>query len=150
MWLLACVGGRGEPLDEDVDVGATVDDGALAMPEESAPLALGVDVVVVVVSLVTEGPEVGRAGPEAPGNEPGSNANSKRITTTAEPAAIPIPFCRRRMFNFLISYLHSYGRLPRRPHVPRTHLRNALPSSADLLGSCNTLPQRQPLFYRAI
>lgn len=118
--LLVCVGVRGEPPDEDVDVGATVDDGAVDTPEESAPSAFGVD--VVVVSLVMEGLEVGRAGPEAPGNEPGSNANSKRIPTTTEPATIPIPFCRRRMFNFLISYLHSYDRLPRRlcPPYPFT------------------------------
>jgi hypothetical protein len=58
---LVCVGGRGEPLDEDVDVGATADDVAVDMPKGSAPLPFGVDVVVVL--LVIGGLEVGMAVP---------------------------------------------------------------------------------------
>jgi hypothetical protein len=98
---LVLVGDFDEPLVEDVDVGATVDDGAVDMPEGSAPLAFGVD--VVVVPPVIGAPEVVEAGPGAPGSEPGSNAISKKITTMTKPDVIPIPFCRCRIFTFFIS-----------------------------------------------
>ena len=101
MSLLVLVGDFDEPLDDDVDVSATVDDGAVDMPEGSAPLAFGVD--VVVVPLVMRAPEVVGAGPGAPGSEPGSNAISNKITTMTKPDAIPIPFCRCRIFTFFIS-----------------------------------------------
>jgi hypothetical protein len=101
---LVLVGGFGEPLDKDVDVCAAIDEGAVDLPEGSAPLAFGVD--VVVVPLVIEGLEVVKAGLGTPGNEPGSKAKSNRITTMAKPEAIPIPFCRRRIFTFFISHPH--------------------------------------------
>jgi hypothetical protein len=85
---LLLVGGLGEPIDEDVDVGAAVDDGAVDMPEGSVPLVFG----VVVFPLVLEGLEVVRAGLGTPGSEPGSKAKSNRITIMAKPDAIPIPF----------------------------------------------------------
>jgi hypothetical protein len=109
--LLACLG---EPLDDDdvdvdvdVDVGAIVDEGAVAMREGSAPVAI--DVVGVVVPLVREGLGVVTAGLGAPGSEPGSRARSTRTTTMAKTDVIPIPFCRRPLFIFFISYLNSLG-----------------------------------------
>lgn len=104
---LACLA---EPLDDDdvdVDVGAIVDEGAVAMREGSAPLAI--DVVGVVVPLVKEGLGVVTAGLGAPGSEPGSRARSTRTTTMAKTDVIPIPFCRRPLFIFFISYLNSLG-----------------------------------------
>jgi hypothetical protein len=99
----------GEPLDAEVDVGGIVDDGAVATPAGSTPLAFGVD--VVVVPLGTVGLEVVRAGLESPGREPGSNAKSNRIATMANADAIPIPFCSRRTFAFFISYPHFEKRV---------------------------------------
>lgn len=106
-----------EPLVEDVDVGATVDDGAVVMPEGSAPLPMALGADVVVVPLVVEGLEVVRTELGTPGSEPGSNAKSSRSTTMTKPDAIPIPFCRRRIFTFFISYPHFWASLVSRPYV---------------------------------
>jgi hypothetical protein len=101
--LLVCVGGPGEPLDEDVGMRATVDEDFVATPEGSAPWAFGVD---VAVPPVVEGLELVRAGLGTPGSEPGSKAKSDRIAKMATPDATPIPFCSRRIFAFFMSYPH--------------------------------------------
>lgn len=101
--LLVCVGGLGEPLDEDVEVGAIVDDGAADIPEGAL---LAIDVGGVVEPLVMEGFEVVTAGLGAPGSEPGSNSNSNPITIMAKTDVVPTPFCSRRFF---ISNLNSLG-----------------------------------------
>jgi hypothetical protein len=93
VWLLVCVGGLSEPLDDGVDVAvaAIVDGGAVNKPEAAAPSPVSVSGVVDPLAL---------AGLGAVGGEPGSSAKDKRITTMPKTDAVPIPFCRCLTFIF--------------------------------------------------
>jgi hypothetical protein len=89
-----------EPLDDDVDDGAIVDGGAVDVPEGSALSPADVCGVMDPLEM---------AGLGALGGEPGSDAKDKAISTTMPRAdAVPIPFCRCRMF---ISHLNASGRV---------------------------------------